>query len=112
MSQEIKKWLTDIQKSIDVIDEYLRDVPDLSSYKSSLKTMDAVTRRLSIIGEALWNANKRDNTLAISNKHKIISLRHIIVHDYDIVDDSAIWIIYKRHLPILKTEVELILNSK
>ncbi len=112
MSLEIKKLLKDVFDSIILIKSYFQNIDSLSAYSSDLKTVDAVERRLSIIGEALWKANKKDITIAISNKDKIIALRDIIVHDYDIVDDSAIWIICKQHLPVLKNEVEIILNSK
>jgi uncharacterized protein with HEPN domain len=52
-----------------------------------------------------------DNTLAVSNKNKIIALRHIIVHDYDIIEDGSIWIICKKHLPVLKDEIEKLLKQ-
>jgi uncharacterized protein with HEPN domain len=50
--------------------------------------------------------------LTLNNKNKIISLRHIIIHDDDLVEDSYIWIICKKHLPAVKTEIHSILNPK
>lgn len=98
-------------KSIDTIEAHLQDVSTLSEYKNSMVIIDAVERRLSIIGEALWKASKIDPELVISDKKRIISLRHIIVHDYDLINDAAIWLICKNRLPILKTEVEALLPS-
>jgi len=85
MSPEIKKLLLDILKSIEIIELRVQNFSTLAAYKNDLKTIDAVERRLAIIGEALWKVDKEDKTLAISSKNKIISLRHILVHDYDIV---------------------------
>ena len=38
-------------------------------------------------------------------------MRHIIVHEYDIVDTERIFVIVKKYLPILKREIELLLNQ-
>ena len=112
MNRDVKKFLQDIFDSIVLIESYFQIVPTLSAYKSNAMMIDAVERRLSIIGEAMWKADKLNKEIAISNKNKIISLRHILVHDYDLIDPDAIWMIYKKNLPILRTEVETILNSK
>jgi len=112
MSREIKKLLMDIEMSISTIETYLEPVLTYTAFKSSSLVIDGVHRRLSIIGEALWKADKKDKTLNISNKSKIISLRHIIVHDYDIVDNSAVWVICKNHLPLLKKEVQMLLSNE
>ncbi|OSZ78816.1 hypothetical protein CAP35_11365 [Chitinophagaceae bacterium IBVUCB1] len=112
MNAETNKYLFDIQASIDTIISHLDGVTDLQHYKKDAKTIDAVERRLAIIGEALWKADKINNTLPITNKIKIIGLRHILVHDYDLIDDEAIWTICKKYLPVLKTEVMDILSKQ
>lgn len=112
MNPELSKWMNDISKSVNLIDSYLIGVSGLSDYKNNFLLVDAVERRLAIIGEALWCADKKDKSLNISNKNKIVSLRHILVHDYDLIEDDAIWIICKKHLPILKQEVETILKNQ
>jgi uncharacterized protein with HEPN domain len=111
MLPDVLKYLFDIQESIIAIESYLSTVPDLSTYKNEFKTIDAVERRLAIIGEALSKANKLDNTIIISNKIKIIGLRHILVHDYSLIDDAVIWTICKKYLPILKEEVKIFLTE-
>jgi len=111
MNPEIPKFLFDILESISTIESYLESVKDLHTYKNDKKTIDAIERRLAIIGEALNKANKHDESLQISNKNKIIGLRHILVHDYDLVDDDTIWAICKKYLPILRIEIKQILES-
>lgn len=111
MKHEVEKLLYDILESISIIETYIAETPDLSTYKLDVKTIDAVERRLAIVGEALWKADKIDKSLSISNKNKIISLRHILIHDYDLVEDETIWIICKKHLPTLKEEAQAILKN-
>ena len=110
MKPEIKKLMFDIVDSATIIQEYLASVADLASYRADQKTIDAVERRLAMIGEALWKANKMDQTIVVTGKPKIIALRHILVHDYDLVEDETVWVICKKHLPVLKREAEMILG--
>ncbi|MCD6011927.1 MAG: hypothetical protein K0Q79_1789 [Flavipsychrobacter sp.] len=112
MKLEVLKWVQDIYDSVVLIESHLQNVSSLSDYSNNALVVDAVERRIAIIGEALWKADKMASSLDISDKKKIISLRHIVVHDYDIVEDADIWIICKKHLPILKAEVLAILNSE
>lgn len=111
MNPEIKKYLYDIITSIDIISAHLADIRSLENYKHSLKTIDAVERRLAIIGEALNKANKLDTQLNISNKTKIIGLRNILTHDYDMIEDETIWVVCKKYLPELRDEMEYLLSS-
>jgi uncharacterized protein with HEPN domain len=112
MNLEIKKLLQDVFNSIILIESHLQNAAILADYTNNDLIIDAVERRLAIIGEALWKADKKDAALPISNKKRIISLRHILVHDYDLVEDSIVWIICKKQLPILKTEIQSILDPK
>ncbi len=73
--------------------------------------IDAVERRLAIIGEAMNQINKKDKSISITNKTKIINLRHILIHEYDLIEDSTIWNIVFHHLPLLKSEASAFLNE-
>jgi uncharacterized protein with HEPN domain len=112
MDLEVKKFLQDILDSISLIENYLQSLSSLADYQNDLKSIDAVERRLAIIGEALWQANKVDSSIDVTEKSKIISLRHILVHNYDLVDDSTIWMICKKHIPLLKDEVSALLFER
>jgi uncharacterized protein with HEPN domain len=111
MNLEIKKLLQDILDSIALIEHYLIGIQTLQEYKKSPLLMDAVERRLAIIGEALWKATKLTELPGISDQKKIISLRHILVHDYDLIEDDAIWIICKKHIGLLKKEAAALLEE-
>ena len=110
MNPDIEKYLEDIKLSIQDIEIYIVDISTSYQYQKYNKTKDAVERRLAIIGEALNKLNKIDNSISITNKTKIIGLRHILVHDYDLINPETIWQIVTKHLPLLKSEVENILN--
>lgn len=112
MKPEVHKYLYDIQDSIEIIESHLSGINQLNDYKQDIKTIDAIERRLAIIGEALWKASKIEAELVVTNKTKIIGLRHILVHDYDLIDDEAIWTICKKYLPILKNEISNILPKQ
>jgi uncharacterized protein with HEPN domain len=111
MDPDIVKYLEDIILSIQDIRTYVSDISASYQYQRDRKTRDAVERRLAVIGEALNKSNKIDNSLSITNKTKIIALRHILVHDYDLINSETIWQIITKHLPLLKIEVEQILKS-
>jgi uncharacterized protein with HEPN domain len=68
-------------------------------------------RGISIIGEAFYKADKIQKDLPITNLERIKGTRHIVVHDYDLVDKAQIFSIGQIHLPVLKIEVENILKS-
>lgn len=94
-----------------IVEAHISGIESLLAYESDQKTIDSVVRRLAIIGEALFKADKMEEGLAISDKRKIIGLRHILVHDYDLIDDSTIWLIVKNSLPLLKLELKQIMDS-
>ena len=111
MSKEINAYYEDIQFSISRIEYHIKPVTTFSEFKNAFTIYDAVERRLSIIGEALWKIDKIDGNAAITDKQRIIGLRHILTHDYDLVSAEIIWKIIEKNLPLLKQEVDKILNT-
>ncbi len=106
MKPEVFKYLEDIKLSIDLIEKYTADLSMVIDYEKDAETIDAVERRLAIIGEALFKTLKIEPDLNISEKTKIIKLRHILVHEYNLVTNSTIWSIIKNDLLILKKEIQ------
>lgn len=105
MEIEIKKYLFDIQESIESIENYLEDKRDFKIYSTDKMLRRAIEREFEIIGEAMKRIEKLDPTLNISSKKKIINMRNRVIHGYDKIDDELIWGTIVRHLPILKIEI-------
>ncbi|MGN6601990.1 MAG: HepT-like ribonuclease domain-containing protein [Ginsengibacter sp.] len=55
MNRDSLKFIEDILDSIDVIKSHLSGIKTFSQFTSNLMLIDAVERRLSIVGEALGN---------------------------------------------------------
>ena len=112
MVDDIKTWLFDILNSIHEIESYFENAPKMFEiYKNDLKTKRAVERNIEIIGEAMNRVLKADETIVISNSRKIVDVRNRIIHGYDSVSDDVIWGIVIRNLPLLKEEIEVLLEN-
>ncbi|MBM2816007.1 MAG: hypothetical protein HW421_2769 [Ignavibacteria bacterium] len=109
MNDKIRKYLTDIKESIDSIEKYLGEKRDFTIYKENKMLRRAVEREFEIIGEALNQIVKLDNSIKISSKKQIISLRNRVIHGYDRIDDEIVWGTIVKHIPILKNEIEILI---
>jgi uncharacterized protein with HEPN domain len=110
MDNEIKKYLFDIQESIDSIYKYLGDRRDFKVYMADKMLRRAVEREFEIIGEAMSRIDKLDSTIEITSKRQIISMRNRVIHGYDKIDNEIIWGTIVRHLPTLKLEIDKLLD--
>jgi len=111
MDNDIKTWLFDIQNSILEIESFFIDIPrDFNYYRRDIRTKRAVERNLEIIGEAMSRILKQSDTIEISNSRKIVDVRNRIIHGYDSVSDETIWGIVVKQIPVLKTEIEKLLE--
>ena len=111
MDNEIKKFLFDINESVDSIENYLGEKRDFNIYKNNKMLRRAVEREFEIIGEAMNRIDKIDSNINISSKKQIISMRNRVIHGYDKIDDEIIWGTIARHLPNLKKEIEDLLKK-
>jgi len=110
MDNEIKKYLFDIQESIDSIQKYLGDKRDFKVYMADKMLRRAIEREFEIIEEAMSRIEKLDSTIEISSKRQIISMRNRVIHGYDKIDNEIIWGTIVRHLPTLKLEIDNLLG--
>lgn len=112
MDNETKAWLYDILNAIMEIESFFADRPkEFAKYKADLRTKRAVERNIEIIGEAMNRILKQNTGITITNSRKIVDVRNRIVHGYDSVSDEFIWGIVIRHIPVLKVEIEILLNG-
>ena len=112
MDIEIKTWLYDIHIAILEIESFLADQPSGSPLpQTDLKTRRAIERNIEIIGEAMSRILQKNNSIILSNSRKIVDTRNRIIHGYESVSDEIIRSIILHHLPVLKIEVEKLLNE-
>ena len=112
MDERILKWLYDIQEAIQEIDSYFSEHPkDFIQYKSNILLKRAIERDLEIIGEAINRILKTDPDFPIENAKRIVGLRNQIIHAYDSISDETIWAILSKHIPLLKDEINTLIEK-
>jgi uncharacterized protein with HEPN domain len=107
MTEKGLKYLFDILHSIQLIEKFIEPISTYNQYVDDLKTQSAVERQLGIIGEAVNKFNGIHPDLTIENSRKIVGFRNRLIHAYDAVDPSMIWVIIQKHLHPLKEEITL-----
>ena len=111
MDEIIKKYLYDIKISIESIESYIGFEKTFTVYQSNKMMRRSVERELEIIAEAINKIDKFDPLIVIGGKRQIIGFRNRIVHNYDNIDDTIVWGIIIKYLPILKNEVTSLLSD-
>lgn len=112
MEERILKWLYDIKFAIEEIEGFIIDTPkDFRLYSSNLILKRAVERDLEIIGEAVNRILKNDPDFNLGDAKKIIGLRNQIIHSYDNISDESVWAIIQKHIPILKDEINKLIQE-
>ncbi len=110
MMETALKYLSDILKAIELIEDFTKITTSYNEFLNDLKTRSAVERQLGIIGEAV---NKYDTLLpnqSLTNARKIVGSRNRLIHAYDAIDPTMIWAIIKNYLQLLKNEVKSLLE--
>ncbi len=113
MQDKVLKWLYDIQQALNEIDSYFDNTITFKVYKNHIMLKRAVERDLEIIGEAINRIIKTDDSFKnkITDAVEIVGFRNQVIHGYDTVSDEIIWSILKDHLPLLKKEINLLINE-
>jgi len=110
--KDIKIYLTDIEKSISEIFDFLPEKRDFIEFQKDLKTRKAVERNIEIIGEAMSRILKIDPLFPIEASRKIVDTRNRIIHGYDSVSEDILWLIIVNYLPDLEKQIKTILGKQ
>lgn len=113
MRLEAKKYLYDVQQAAIRIAAFTTG-KRLEDYRGDAMLRSAVERQFEIIGEALAQLAKLDESLVlrIGEHRRIIAFRNILIHGYAEVDDRLVWDIIESKLPIFRTETDALLHSE
>lgn len=101
----IRLYLEHVYESIQGILEYTAG-KSYEDYLSEKLLRKGVERELEIIGEAMGKALKIQSDLPFTNARRIVDTRNLLIHGYDEVEDTVVWGIIRRHIPVLKAELE------
>jgi uncharacterized protein with HEPN domain len=113
MEKSNKVYLEDIVQAINlVLDDYVSGI-NFEEFDNDKKTQDAVIRQIAIIGEAMGKLDKDfvEDHPELPSK-EAVSMRNVLVHDYDWVDTEEVWKTIEQDLPKLKQLVEKILKEE
>ena len=109
MLPKVLKYILDIETVVAEIESFKALAGNnFEEYKKQQVIKRAIERDLEIIGEAVKGLKALNPSIEISSSRKIISLRNLISHSYDSVEDEIIWGIIQKDIPRLSEEVEKI----
>ncbi len=112
MQLKSKKYLYDITVASEKVAKFI-DGKDWDNYSSDDLLRSGVERQFEIIGEALNQLSKIDQTTItqITNYQQIISFRNILIHGYADIDNFLVWSIATTKLSQLRKDVTYLLED-
>lgn len=112
MDNRIEKYLFDILAATnEIIEETEIRGKRFEIFAEDRVYRKFVERNIGIIGEAMNRVLKFDAGVPITSARSIVNTRNFVIHSYDSLDKEIIWGIVINHLPLLKEEVTLLLDS-
>jgi uncharacterized protein with HEPN domain len=103
--------LESISEAIDRIIEYTSRYSSADEFNDDYRNFDATMMNFVVIGEMVEKLSeyfKRQNDSI--EWIKIKGFRNIVAHDYFGIDAEEVWQIIKIKIPILKTEIDILLK--
>ena len=107
----IKVFLSDIERSISEIFDFLPEKRDFLEFQKDLKTRKAIERNIEIIGEAMSRILKINPLFPIDASRKIVDTRNRIIHGYDSISEDVLWLIIVNYLPSLEKQVKELMEN-
>ncbi len=101
-------YLAHILERIERIQSYTRKGQE--AFLSDPLIQDAVMRNLEIIGEAARQVSKEyRQTYPEIPWRGMMALRNVLIHNYEGVDISKVWLVVEKELPPLRAVLEKVL---
>jgi len=112
MRLEAKKHLEDVRQATVLLGRFVAG-KCVDDYRADPMLSSAIERQFEVIGEALNRLLRLEPSLEsrITDARRIIDFRNVLIHAYDVVDENVVWDILERKLPVLRKEVEQLLQT-
>lgn len=107
MRHDPGKLCEDILRSVDEVEVFCKD-KTFADFCGDRGLQLIIERELEIIGEALARLRRDYPSLAdrIPDIHKIVGLRNILAHGYDVLEHEILWDIVENRISALKRVVQ------
>ena len=107
MQHDAEKLYEDILRAIEEINHFCRG-KDFQFFKSDRGLQLIVEREFEIIGEAMsrFRRDCPDEAEGVVDTEKIVGLRNVLAHGYDVVDYEILWDIVENKLPDLEDQIK------
>lgn len=111
MRPESRKLLVDILQACEDASSFVADI-DQKRFLADRLRQAGIERQLEIMGEALNKLARQNAEVfgSIDQGHKIIGMRNVLAHGYDIVDHRILWSTVQFDVPKLLKEVQVLLR--
>jgi len=110
MRHNPQKLFEDILQAIDEVETFCRQ-KTIEDFRADRALQLVVERELEIIGEAMARLQREHADLAdrITDADKIIGLRNVLAHGYDVLEHEILWDVVANKLADLRHEVDRLL---
>ena len=113
MDRKQRKYLRDILLSILEIESFMEDRPkEYATFCDDTLFRRGVERNIEIMGEAMNQVLKLNPNIPITAARKVVDTRNFVIHAYDSLKPDILWGLVINHMPLLRREVEGLLNAE
>jgi uncharacterized protein with HEPN domain len=112
MRRDARKYLDDIAHAAGLIAQFTSGTT-YDQFSADAMLRAAVEREFEIIGEAITQLARIDEPIAarISDRRRIVAFRNILIHGYADVDHRVVWSVVETDLPVLRREIDALVNE-
>lgn len=113
MDRKQRKYLRDILSSIIEIESFMEGRPkEYATFCDDTLFRRGVERNIEIMGEAMNQVLKLNPNIPITAARKVVDTRNFVIHAYDSLKPDILWGIVINHMPLLRRQVEDLLNGE
>lgn len=113
MDRKLRKYLSDIYGAILEIESFLENRPrEYENFCRDTLLRRGIERNIEIMGEAMNQVLKINPDIQVTSARKIVDTRNFVIHAYDSLRPELLWGIVINHIPLLKAEIEAVLDGE